>query len=226
MTWLIAALTTLLGIGASSASAWQKEADKMLALPGCQPKRVCVGVDVHLLRSLDQVPVRDAAWLGRHLDVARRLFSPINVDFYIRSVSPLPVGQGEVLTREDRDAFLRQAKARDGIDLFMVKSLADVDVKGAFIRGVHWRRRDDVSKRWVILSSIAQPEVMAHEFGHFFGLPHSRYRVSIMNKSPRKNPPWSARVFAKPEQKKMARHRDKMLRSGRLRATPRSPQAN
>ena len=70
----------------------------------------------------------------------------------------------------------------------------------------------------MILSSIASSMVLAHELGHFFGLPHTKHPKSIMNKSPHMNPPWHLRTFPEEEQAIMARRRDEMLEDGTLRA--------
>ena len=37
----------------------------------------------------------------------------------------------------------------------------------------------------MILSRIAPPRVLAHELGHYFGLPHSDVPGSLMNTGPR-----------------------------------------
>ena len=99
----------------------------------------------------------------------------------------------------------------------MVRQLDDVDIIGNLLYGVHWRKRGDRSQRWIILSARDESgATLAHEMGHFFGLPHSTYDVSIMNKAPRPSPPWTERVFADPEQARMRRERDRMLGTGFL----------
>ncbi len=95
--------------------------------------------------------------------------------------------------------------------IFVVRQLDDVDIAGEVIRGLHWHLRGDRSKRWIILSSIGGTVVLAHELGHFFGLPHSRYVESVMNKKPREAPTWEERIFAEPEVTKMLARRDEML---------------
>jgi hypothetical protein len=77
---------------------------------------------------------------------------------------------------------------------------------------VHWRERADRTHRWVILSKIAGSLVLSHELGHFFGLPHSTYEISLMNKTLRPTPPGEL-TFAAPEVEIMRKHRDRMLRS-------------
>jgi hypothetical protein len=59
--------------------------------------------------------------------------------------------------------------------------------------------------------------VLAHELGHFFGLPHSRYPISIMNKKPSPDrPAWPDLVFHPEELVIMGDRRDAMLADGTL----------
>src|SRR5690606_21027743 len=125
-----------------------------------------------------------------------------------------------VHTRDDRDAFAALAERNGVVHVFLVGRLDDVDARPEIagkpettpqIRGVHWRLRADISQRWIVLSAIAPDMVLAHELGHFFGLPHSGYAVSIMNKRPRERPPREARGFHRNEVEIMRRERDQML---------------
>ena len=96
--------------------------------------------------------------------------------------------------------------ARGEIDVFVVSRLGDIDVLGEEIRGVHWRDpRDPKRLRWILLSRISQPLVLAHELGHYFSLPHSTEPMSIMNKAPRALPPVSERGFTRGEYARMGR---------------------
>ena len=110
--------------------------------------------------------------------------------------SSLPGVMDECLSTQDRHAYCEEV--------------------GEQIRGVHWRQRSNIDKRWVILSGIAQSTVMAHELGHFFGLPHSSHRRSIMNKTPREDPPWDERVFVDEELAIVRAERDRMFGDGSL----------
>jgi len=58
--------------------------------------------------------------------------------------------------------------------------------------------------------------VLSHELGHFFGLPHSEFDISLMNKTVRLTPLVSELTFAEPEVVHMRKHRDRMLASKML----------
>ena len=178
--------------------------------------RTCVGLHVHPVVE-DGAPVQTPDWFHRQVAHANLLFAAIGVGFEVEQVSPAPAEHADCQTREHRDLLGRKAHTRKVIHVFVVRQLHDVDVPGEVIRGVHWRDRADTQRRWVILSSIASQPVLAHELGHFFGLPHSKYAVSIMNKKPAEGrPEWFDRVFHEDELAIMGRRRDEMLADGTL----------
>ncbi len=179
--------------------------------PTCPPDRAtCVGLFVHVV-VVDGQPVQEPEWFAIKVEHANRLFEAIDVGFQVVGVDAVNSEHEVVATRTQRDQIGRKVFQPGVAHIFVVGQLDDVDKPGEVIRGVHWRQRGDRSKRWVILSSISGTMVLAHELGHFFGLPHSRYDESVMNKAPRDDPPWEARVFAEPEIPKMLARRDEML---------------
>ena len=179
---------------------------------------VRVGVRVFALED-DEHPAVSRAWFHERLGHANRLFDVIGVRFEVASWESLRVANAPVDTRAQRDALGAAMNHEGQVDVYLVPRLTDVDAPPAQIRGVHWRLRRDTSRRWIIMSAISGPMVLAHELGHFFSLPHGAEPTSIMNKRPRRNPPWEQRVFTPREQTAMVTALKRMLDSGRL--TPR-----
>lgn len=194
------------------------------AVPACPdgPSH-CVGIEVFVTME-DGAPVQSPAWLAgevKHLNV---LFAAIDVGFELSSVRFIGAEWAHIHSRDDRDALGERPRDPGVVHMFMVRQLDDVDIDGAILYGVHWRKRGDRSQRWIILSARDESStVLPHEMGHYFGAPHSTYDESIMNKSPRLVPAWTDRVFAPPEEARMRRHRDRMLREGTLVERARSP---
>lgn len=180
----------------------------------------CFGIHLHVGLT-PAGPVRDVAWVTAQVEQARRHFALIDTSFEVVAVDAVPASEIEVDTREQRDALGHDRFTRGVVHVFVVDRLADVDIIGDEIRGVHWRERGDRTHRWVILSKIAGSLVLPHELGHFFGLPHSTHDISLMNKTVRLTPLVSELTFAPPEVVKMRKHRDRMLASKML--LPRQP---
>jgi hypothetical protein len=176
-----------------------------------------IGLVVHAVYDKGQ-PVVSAAWLRPRVAHANRLFGPIGVEFIVREAGAEDAAFADLRTRDQRDALGRGKTPPGAIHVFVVRRLADVDAPGEVIRGVHWRDRSRSGERWIILSSIAPKLVLAHELGHYFGLPHSKDGRSLMNKQKGGGrPPWSSRTFVESEYQTLALQRDQMLATGWLR---------
>jgi len=190
--------------------------------PACpEEAKKCFRIALHVVEE-EGKDVQTPQWFAEQVGEANRLFAPIGVGFTVGSAKVVDAKFADVKTRLDRDLMGRSEHTLGVVHVFVVRRLADVDVEGEVIRGVHWRDRAETSRRWIILSSIAMPVVLAHELGHFFGLPHTKHPRSIMNKSPHMDPPWHLRDFPKEEQAIMARRRDEMIEDGTLRAVKQS----
>jgi Matrixin len=170
-----------------------------VAAPPCASAvRECFGLRIHLARD-GQEPVVAPEWVAASLAVASTLFAPIGVGFEVATTLQSEGLPTHIGSRKDRDALGRSIASDNVIDVFLVKSLADLEDARIPRLGVHWRVTDATARRFIIVSAAAHERVLAHELGHFFGLPHSSYAISIMNKTERKQPPLETRRFADEE---------------------------
>ena len=166
--------------------------------PSCDDARAhCFGIQVHIAADEHGAVVSDD-WIAAQLAGANHHFERLDVAFQIAGVDALPASAVHVVTRADRDELATDRLGGKLIHVFVVGQLDDVDDDGRIAYGVTWHTSHD-GRRYVIVSAQALPRTLAHELGHFFGLPHSSYAISIMNKSDRKEPPTEQRTFADEE---------------------------
>lgn len=165
-------------------------------LPRCDAARAhCFGLQLHV-PIVDGALVVTPAWLAEQVAEAQRHFAAIDVGFEVVGAEPLPEAAAHLVTREDRSGLAKAGLPNRVIHVYLTGKLEDVDHPGDPVYGVTWRRGD---RKYVIVSAEAFPRTLAHELGHVFGLPHSEYAISIMNKTPRAEPPLAERTFAPQE---------------------------
>lgn len=125
-------------------------------------------------------PVCGEAWVDAQITEADRLFGPIGVSLRKVGSRTLAARFARLETRADRDALAEALEARR-INVMVVASLRDVDDPKRLRMGVHWRHRATPERRWIILAAYAEPTVLAHELGHYFGLGHSDTADNVMS---------------------------------------------
>jgi hypothetical protein len=166
--------------------------DIRAAAPACTATH-CIGIHLHVA-SGDHALVATPDWVAERLAAANQHLATIDAGFTIAAIDT--ASAMHVATRADRNAIIGKGLHAGVIDVYLVMRLDDIDADGV-IRGVTWRTKDD--RKYIIMSILAPPRTLAHELGHFFGLPHSTYAISIMNKTPRDTPPPEQRRFADEE---------------------------
>nr|MBA2538909.1 hypothetical protein [Deltaproteobacteria bacterium] len=179
------------------------------------PTTTCVGLALHVAVG-DTGPIASADWVKSQLAGANQHFAPLAVEFRIVSIDALPASALRVEDRKERDSFAPQVKGKI-IHVFVTGALDDIDIPGGNVYGVAWHvyGRGGPGKL-IILSTQAWEHTLAHELGHVFGLPHSTYAISIMNKTDRKEPPVEQRTFDPKELAAMKPRIAWLLRAGLL----------
>ena len=126
-------------------------------------------------------PVVADQFLVERLARANEIFAPYGVQFTQTEAPALGADHAVMESASDRDALGAMIR-RGVINCFVVKSLRDVDDPTQMRRGVHWHSRAYPGTHYVVLSSIAGPNVLAHELGHFLGNPsHSDTPGNLMS---------------------------------------------
>ena len=166
---LVSGMAFVLVVFSPPASAWAEDSkEALLTFP------------IHVAIALEGgKPVCTDAWVSQQLSDANELFEKTHVRFRVTKKREIAPGFAALHTRADRDA-LAHLSNENVIDVFVVAALEDVDEPGRYRKGVAWTSRRE-AKRFLILSAIAPPTVLAHELGHFFGNGHSDVADNLMS---------------------------------------------
>jgi hypothetical protein len=126
--------------------------------------------------------VREEAWIQAQLAEVERLYGPIGLRFKRTAARALPEPTARLESREDRDSLDAERMPRVN-NAFLVASMRDVDDTRIYRMGVHWRNTVTPSHRYVIVAADAITSTLAHELGHYFGLPHAHKVDNLMSYS-------------------------------------------
>lgn len=134
-------------------------------------------------------PAQTAAWVDQHVAATQAIYRAHGIELKAIRERFEP-DKCELLTRADRDGaarFAQPAKAAGfTIPVLVYPRVRDVDVLDYDLKGVHWRCRRGPHRgsRWIFLTARAKPPVLAHELGHYLGLPHDPRGGNLMAPGP------------------------------------------
>ncbi|CAN5318212.1 hypothetical protein BH11MYX1_BH11MYX1_18370 [soil metagenome] len=149
---------------------------------------------VHVVTDGD-TPAQTPEWIATQVARANQDFAAVDASFELVASETLPARDAHIVTRADRDGF--EALVTDNrIHVFVITKLENVDDPEVPVHGVTWHARHS---KYIIIAADSMEGVLAHELGHVFGLPHSTYKISLMNKTKRDDPPPAQRRFADQE---------------------------
>jgi hypothetical protein len=151
-----------------------------LASPLRASEPITLTIDVQIVR-VDGKPVVPDQFVPERIASANHIYEPYGVRFVQGAQLDLAVEHAALENAADRDALGARVRPHV-INCFVVRSLRDIDEPERMRRGVHWHSRSYPGVHYVILSSIAGPDVLAHELGHYLGNPkHSETPGNLMS---------------------------------------------
>ncbi|MEZ4311673.1 MAG: hypothetical protein R3F14_26885 [Polyangiaceae bacterium] len=125
-------------------------------------------------------PVQTPQWLSAQLAEVQRIYNGFGVYFRKAETRALDERFARLESRGDRDALADQIH-KGFLNVFVVRSLRDVDDDSLYRMGVHWAPRGDLKRQYIIVASTARVSTMAHEIGHYFRLQHSFVQDNLMS---------------------------------------------
>jgi hypothetical protein len=154
-------------------------------------------------------PAVTDAWLDQHLAAANALLGAH--DIQLRATRDLfTPARCEALTAAERDGFAPDVEPYARVTVLVVPRVRDLDVPTYDLKGVHWRA---AGKRWLFLTARARPPTLAHELGHYFGLPHDPSGGNLMTPGP-SSPLWRSAAPPRPFAARLTPAQVRKLRAG------------
>lgn len=140
-------------------------------------------------------PVQTKSWIEDHVAAATRILGAhaIQVSATYGRFTPQ---RCTLISRAHRHRQAGFARMDGTVTVLVFARIRDVDDPAYELAGVHWRyvgrQRSLRRRRWVFLTSVAEPPVLAHELGHFLGQQHDTRGGNIMTLHP-SSPTWAKR---------------------------------